>query len=31
MKKNKFRDVSPETEALLKKEWKFAFDEWGYE
>ena len=29
--KNKFRDVSPETEALLKKEWKFAFDEWGYE
>lgn len=28
--KNVFRDISPETEARLRKEWKFAFDEWGY-
>jgi len=28
--KNKFRDLSPETEERLRKEWKFAFDEWGY-
>lgn len=30
-KKNKFRNLSTETEARLRKEFKFAFDEWGYE
>ncbi|MGB1018822.1 MAG: sulfotransferase family protein [Chitinophagales bacterium] len=29
--RNKFRNLSPEVEARLKKEWKFAFDEWNYE
>ncbi len=30
-KKNKFRDIRPEILARINKEWKFAFDEWGYE
>lgn len=30
-KKNKFRDVRPEIEARIKNEWRFAFDEWGYD
>lgn len=30
-KKNKFRDIEPEMEARIRKEWAFAFEEWGYE
>lgn len=30
-KKNKFRNIRPEIKARINKEWKFAFDEWGYE
>ena len=30
-KKNKFRNIRPEIVARINKEWKFAFDEWGYE
>lgn len=29
-KKNKFRDIKPKTVERILKEWKFAFDEWGY-
>lgn len=28
--KNKFRDIKPEVVERILKEWKFAFDEWGY-
>jgi hypothetical protein len=28
--KNTFRDIKPEVEKRILKEWKFAFDEWGY-
>lgn len=28
--KNKFRDIKPEVSERILKEWKFAFDEWGY-
>jgi len=30
-KKNKFRNIRPEIKERINKEWKFAFDEWGYE
>ena len=30
-KKNKFRKIDPEMEARIRKEWAFAFKEWGYE
>lgn len=30
-KKNKFRNIEPEVEAHLRKEWQFAFETWGYE
>jgi hypothetical protein len=30
-KKNKFRNIRPATKERINKEWKFAFDEWGYE
>jgi hypothetical protein len=30
-KKNKFRDIRPEIVKRINTEWKFAFDEWGYE
>ena len=30
-KKNKFRHIRPEIQERINKEWKFAFDEWGYE
>ncbi|MFT4646760.1 MAG: hypothetical protein ACI8ZX_003193 [Planctomycetota bacterium] len=29
-KKNKFRKIDPEMEARIRKEWAFAFEEWGY-
>jgi hypothetical protein len=29
-KKNKFRNMRPEIQERINKEWKFAFDEWGY-
>jgi omega-hydroxy-beta-dihydromenaquinone-9 sulfotransferase len=28
--KNKFRDIKPEVEQRILREWKFAFDEWNY-
>ena len=30
-KKNKFRNIRPEMVQRINKDWKFAFDEWGYE
>ncbi len=29
-KKNKFRKIDPQMEARIRKEWAFAFEEWGY-
>lgn len=29
-KKNKFRNIRPDIKERINKEWKFAFDEWGY-
>ena len=29
-KKNKFRNLRPDMQERINKEWKFAFEEWGY-
>lgn len=29
-KKNKFRNLRPDMQERINREWKFAFDEWGY-
>lgn len=29
-KKNKFRNLRPEIQERINKEWRFAFEEWGY-